>query len=268
MKTIRRPLVVALMLSLLAVVGSRGDEPREPSPAGDGEIPASVLAWDQTEKEQTLRDGETIAAFDFTMKNGSPAEVEVQKINVSCGCTSLAGRETPFKLKPGESETLRVRMNVAGKIGEVTKTVYVMTDHGAKTLLVTAKIIPPDTATVTTMREQNLAFAKANRQAVFQGDCAACHARPADAKQGLELYQNACAICHDAEHRAAIVPDLRVPKEGRDAAWWRAHITDGREGTLMPAFAKEKGGILSDAQIESLVKFLTETPIAPILGNP
>ncbi len=31
----------------------------------------------------------------------------------------------------------------------------------------------------------------------------------------------------------------------------------------MPAFAKEKEGILSDEQIESLVKFLVETPLEP-----
>ena len=30
---------------------------------------------------------------------------------------------------------------------------------------------------------------------------------------------------------------------------------------VMPAFATEKGGILSDQQIESLVKFLVETPL-------
>ena len=39
-----------------------------------------------------------------------------------------------------------------------------------------------------------------------------------------------------------MVPDLRDSDESRDAAYWREHITDGIEGTLMPAFAKEKQG--------------------------
>lgn len=39
--------------------------------------------------------------------------------------------------------------------------------------------------------------------------------------------------------------------------------TNGIEGTLMSAFAKEKGGILNDEQIESLVKFLVESPLEP-----
>ena len=80
---------------------------------------------------------------------------------------------------------------------------------------------------------------------------------------GHDLYLGACAICHDAEHRASMVPDLRESDESRDAAYWREHITDGIEGTLMPAFAKEKQGILSGEQIESLVKFLVETPLKP-----
>ncbi len=75
------------------------------------------------------------------------------------------------------------------------------------------------------------------------------------------MYLGASAICHDAKHRASMVPDLRVVDESRDAAYWREHITDGIEGTLMPAFATAKGGILSDEQIESLVKFLVTTPL-------
>ena len=268
MKTNRIAHVVALIL--LAVVGSRGDEPREPSPASDGEVAASILAWDKSEKEQTLRDGETIAAFDFSMKNAASGPIEVQRINISCGCTSLTGRETPFTLKPGEGETLRVRMNVAGKMGEVTKSVYVMTDRGAKTLLVTAKIIPVaiEAGQISEMREHNMSLAKADRQAVFQGDCAACHVQPTEGKMGLALYQSGCAICHDAEHRASMVPDLRTAKGPRDAAYWREHISNGREGTLMPAFAKSKKGILSDEQIESLVKYLIGNPPTPMAEKP
>ena len=113
------------------------------------------------------------------------------------------------------------------------------------------------------VRGRNIGLATADRQAVFKGDCAACHSRSAERQLGYGLYLGACAICHDAKHRASMVPDLRVVDESRDAAYWREHITDGIEGTLMPAFAKEKGGILSDEQIESLVKYLVETPLEP-----
>ncbi len=112
-------------------------------------------------------------------------------------------------------------------------------------------------------RGKNIQLAQADRQVVFKGDCAQCHSDYAESQFGHDLYLGACAICHDAEHRASMVPDLRAMGEPRDAAYWRASITHGIDGTLMPAFAKEKEGILSDEQIESLVKFLVETPLEP-----
>jgi hypothetical protein len=44
----------------------------------------------------------------------------------------------------------------------------------------------------------------------------------------------------------------------RDAAYWEKWIREGGEGTLMPAFAKAQGGPLDDAQVSSLVRYLTE----------
>ena len=52
-----------------------------------------------------------------------------------------------------------------------------------------------------------------------------------------------------------MVPDLLVARDQRDAAWWRGWITDGKDGTLMPAFGKTHDGPLTDAQIDSLVEF-------------
>lgn len=117
-------------------------------------------------------------------------------------------------------------------------------------------------------RGKNIELALADRQAVFRGDCARCHADYAKDQYGRELYLGACEICHDAEHRASMVPDLRVGGYSRNAAYWREHITEGIEGTLMPAFAKDKGGILSEEQITSLVKFLIETPLEPKMTSP
>ena len=163
-------------------------------------------------------------------------------------------------------------MNVTGKYGTVTKSLLVQSSQATWTLLVTAELPPPadvdllsgvsnGVAMSAHSRGKNIALAQSDRQAVFQGDCARCHTDYAKEQFGRDLYLGACEICHDAEHRASMVPDLRVVDVSRDAAYWREYITDGIEGTLMPAFAKEKGGILSDEQIESLVKFLVETPL-------
>ena len=61
-----------------------------------------------------------------------------------------------------------------------------------------------------------------------------------------------------------MVPDLFVAKEKRDAAYWEKMIREGRDKTLMPAFAKGHGGSLDDEQIASLVAYLAANlPSAP-----
>ena len=165
-------------------------------------------------------------------------------------------------------------MSITGKFGTVTKSVLIQTNCGNSTLLVTSEVttatddvfvegLPNGAAMSSGLRGKNISLAKADRQAVFKGTCAECHTRYAEERFGYDLYLGACAICHDAEHRASMVPDLHMAGP-QDAAYWREHITDGIEGTLMPAFATENRGILSDEQIESLVKFLVETPLEPI----
>src|SRR5207249_541916 len=94
--------------------------------------------------------------------------------------------------------------------------------------------------------------------------CYACHVEPIGGKQGAPLFLAACAICHEAEPRATMVPDLAVARGHRDADFWRKWISEGKDKTLMPAFADEKGGPLGDAQIESLVQYaLSHFPTDP-----
>lgn len=105
----------------------------------------------------------------------------------------------------------------------------------------------------------NQMLAKADRQAVFKGACASCHVTPTRNKSGSALFEAACNICHGGAHRAEMVPDLNIAKPGRDYNYWMTWITHGKEGTLMPAFGKEQGGPLSDAQIISLAHWLSRT---------
>ena len=247
-------------------------------PAGVSETtehaPANALAWNVMEQRRFATEGNESVLFSFQMTNASPDAVTIEKINTSCGCTTADTKALPFSLAPGDSENIQIRMSVAGKSGTVTKSIFVQSDHGNTTLLVTSEVIPRTTDEAAEggskgkpissgSREQNLALAQADRQAVFKGSCAECHSRYAEERFGYELYLGACAICHDAKHRASMVPDLRAPGVSRDAAYWREHITNEIEGTLMPAFTTENRGILTDEQIESLVKFLVETPLAP-----
>jgi mono/diheme cytochrome c family protein len=109
-------------------------------------------------------------------------------------------------------------------------------------------------------RTRNQTLALADHQAVFRGDCARCHAEPAKGKLGQELYVAVCGICHDAEHRADMVPLLGHSDQAHNPAYWRTWITFGKPGSLMPAFAHSLGGPLDREQIESLAAYLVGGP--------
>jgi mono/diheme cytochrome c family protein len=149
-------------------------------------------------------------------------------------------------------------MNIAGHTGTVTKTLTVNTDKGSKVLYVKSVIQPAPAPAMSTMnREENQKIAMADRQAVFKGDCASCHVEPAKNKLGRELYAAACGICHEGEHRNPMVPDLHALKEPTNPEFWKNWIAHGKPGTLMPAFAANEGGFLTETQIASLVNFLS-----------
>jgi mono/diheme cytochrome c family protein len=160
----------------------------------------------------------------------------------------------------------------------VVKTVTVTTDRGFKTLYVRTVIEEPLPGSMGAQdRMKNLRIATANRQAVFQGECATCHVTPALNKTGVELYQTACGICHEAEHRSSMVPDLANLQKETNADYWRTWITSSADGKLMPAFALENGGFLNAMQIDSLVNYLVgdfpknrkpETSTAPVATHP
>jgi mono/diheme cytochrome c family protein len=139
------------------------------------------------------------------------------------------------------------------------KTLTVASEKWApKLLFVQTTILPPAAAPPMTDadRAANQKLAIADRQAVFKGDCARCHVEPAKNLYGVQLYEKACGICHEAEHRATMVADLHKLPHETNAEFWRNWITHGKSDSLMPAFAVEEGGILNREQIESLVSYL------------
>jgi len=83
--------------------------------------------------------------------------------------------------------------------------------------------------------------------------------KPVPADQVVEfgvLYRENCAGCHGADGKLGPAPPLNdplfraiVPEEELEGI-----VTNGRKKTLMPAFAKENGGVLTAAQIQVLVK--------------
>jgi mono/diheme cytochrome c family protein len=191
----------------------------------------------------------------------APAQVVILSVRPSCGCTTAELPPVPWILPPGTNSIIKVNVNLAGKTampGILPKFVTVTTDHGNMQLRLLINVLPapPPRPMTEAERAQGIAAAKIDRQAVFKGDCIGCHANNVEGKYGAQLFTAVCAVCHEASPRATMVPDLHNLKDPTSEEFWRAWITSGKPGTLMPAFDTSQGGPLTDLQIASLSAYL------------
>lgn len=215
---------------------------------------AHELAWDEMAKVHRSSVTESKVRFSFAVRNPTDQPVVIETVHPSCGCTTVELPPLPWTLAPRESGTIGAVLNVAGKPDFVEKTLTVVSSLGAQVLTMQVFLTPE--AAPTGVRELNRQLAQADRQAIFRTDCVHCHV-PSHTfeKNGEALFAALCAICHEAPHRAAVVPDLAAAKGIRDEAFWAKWIAEGRDGSLMPAFARERGGVLSPEQIYGLAKY-------------
>ena len=203
---------------------------------------------------------ETVTNIAWVTNSIEPLPVTVVDVHPSCGCTTAQLPPLPWRLEPGTNSQIGITVNLAGKFGTIVKTVHVATDMGSRNLILQITILPPVAVKLTEadmMRQ--MAIAKADRQAVFKNDCASCHVAHGQYKYGKDLYDADCGICHEAEHRATMVPDLHHLKVATNADFWRTWIAHGKPGSFMPAFSTADGGPLNDMQIASLAAYLSAT---------
>jgi len=249
----------------------RAGLPTAPQPALE-----NFLAFDKDENAVTVVNGTTEAHFVFNLTNISSAPVTIAYVQTSCGCTVAKLPSTPWVLAPNDHGEISATMQLAGTPPGETKikTLTVNSDKGTKPLYVKATILPEPAPMTEMDRTNNMKTATADRQAVFKGDCIRCHVTPAKDsaghdKMGQDLYTAVCGVCHEAEHQATFVPNLHRLAEPTSAEFWRNWITHGKPGSLMPAFSKVEGGILSNEQIESVVQYLSSTiPSHPAIPKP
>lgn len=220
------------------------------------------LAFDALHKQVVVRAGQTNAVVSFTLTNVSTALVVIRDVSLSCGCSVASMPAKPWTLKPGEHGQVTVTTDVRGKRGSLVKTAIVYASSGTRVLTYQVDIQEPSTPEE---RARNQSLAKTDRQAVFRGDCAKCHAEPAKGRTGKELFTAACGICHEAEHRASMVPDLKTLKKPTTREYWLRWIAHGKLDTMMPAFGQKEGGPLTEGQIESLVEFLVPRGTQPAI---
>jgi cytochrome c5 len=234
--------------------------------ASTPEQPAPVrrphpLQWDSMDKLIAAKTGDGAVEFQFSVTNTGAEPVQIMEVRPSCGCTVADLPKSPWILAPGGTGSFRATVDIRGRRGLFSKTMLVASNAGAQVLGLRVEI--PEAPRLS--RDQNIQLAAADRQAVFHGACYSCHVEPIGGKQGQLLFNAACSICHEADPRATMVPDLNMAREKRDAAYWRKWIAEGKEQTLMPAFHEKHGGPLSETQVESLVTFVLKNfPTEPV----
>ncbi len=240
-------------------VPRRNGPPAQPG-ATVPNVPA--LVFDAETKQYDAAPGEATAPFTFNLTNVWTNEVLIRSVRASCGCTTASLPASPWHLAPGESGQVKAQVKLAGKMGLITKTLTFDTSVGTR--VVNLKVnIPPVPAAGGSLSEMDrkaaLAKAKADAQAVFKGDCAACHVARGRNTFGQDLYAADCGICHESSHRDSAVPDLHALKQATDLDYWKSIITLGKPHTMMPAFARAQGGPLTNLQITSLATYLNRT---------
>jgi mono/diheme cytochrome c family protein len=234
-------------------------------PAGRAQTPqpnaGTNLVFDATLKEYIPKADESTAEFDFSVTNVSKGPITITNVHASCGCTTPKLPPLPWVLAAGTNGSFHVTIDLHGKAGEFQKNVFIdTTEDGQKVLFLKVKM--PDAgiggvASGPDARTRNAMMAISNRQTVFQGECATCH-KPSPEARGEKLFVDACAICHESDHRATSVPDLHALKNTPTRSYWESWVRFGKVGTMMPAFANEHEGPLTDPQVASLVEYLSK----------
>ena len=230
-------------------------------------LPGEPLAWEAPSQFYSAKPGEVSALFVFKVSNTSTSEVVIDDVKTSCGCTVAQFPTKPWTLKPGAQDKAEVLVDLRGRFGKLFKEIDIISSNSPKVLTVLVDIPEPGTNAMSMEAANRLwgqQLAGVDHQAVFKTDCVKCHLEPNFGKFGENLFHTACGICHEAAHRATMVPDLKSLNAEIDPEYWRRWVTYGKAGSLMPGFAARDGGPLNDKQIDSLVEFLTNAFPRPL----
>lgn len=82
--------------------------------------------------------GKVSCTFEFT--NSGTADLILQKVKASCGCTTPEWTKTP--VKPGEKGVVTATYNASGRPGAFTKTITVTSNAGDKRLTIKGEVTP------------------------------------------------------------------------------------------------------------------------------
>ncbi len=193
-------------------------------------------------------------SFDWTFANDGDAPLEIVGTRPACGCTAAVQDGKP--VPPGGRGTLRVTFDPAGLHGSVRKSLAVSSndpENPRVLLTLRADVIP-----IERKRKPGEHPPTAGRS-LLVGECAACHASPASGREGRDLFASVCGMCHGADGAGGPHgPSLRDPQylASHDDKTLTTAISYGTANPSMPGFLDVMGGPLSQAQVDSIVRWL------------
>lgn len=206
-----------------------------------------------------------VAEHDYMFINDGTETLVILSVQASCGCT--ASSPSDDTIAPGETGLIHVTFNSSGKRGHIRKTVHVVSnDPEAASLDLEFRVNVKDPSdTTSSMRSspsESGARAMMNEKSIFDSPCMTCHVIPGRAAFGRDLYLASCGMCHGDErhapvHNAAAITGsnyLRFTSDDRVLA----SLAGGTGNPMMPGFHVDRGGPLSDSQIQSLMNYFRE----------
>ncbi len=90
------------------------------------------LVFDSETKQYDASPGEAIAPYVFKLKNAGTNEFVIEQVKASCGCTTASMPSLPWHVPPGGGGDVHAQINLAGKMGSVTKTLTFYTSIGIR----------------------------------------------------------------------------------------------------------------------------------------
>jgi hypothetical protein len=183
-----------------------------------------------------------IATHTVSFENTGPEPLIIRKIGHSCGCIATAASGTT--IAPGAKGTIAIRFDTKFLKGSVVKFVYVFTNdprYNPAILKIKANVTDDYHTT------------KYPADKIFYEPCARCHVSKGVGLKGRSLFYADCLMCHRQGVAGPSLTDLTK----LSGPQLKDRIESGKAGSKMAPFSISRGGPLNDAEVNSIVEYIT-----------
>ncbi len=250
-------LVLASLAGLALLYTLFGPEPTLHPVLVDAYSPPKLVALANPWPVGTLPT-EANVTVKVAIRNTGGQTVLLHKAEASCGCTvpQLSTRQLP----PGHSAWVPVAMDTHLKLGDLKKTLWLYSNDPTTPKLEITLAGQVGGAKAKALHHGTAGVKVKDRLVLFKGTCKSCHVSKGVGRTGQALFLADCSMCHGLKGEGGVAPSLKGLNLQSEAgkAYARKVIAEGAPNNpSMPPFAQRLGGPLSEAQIDSLITYLS-----------